>query len=551
MFGTIRKHQSWLWLIIIGVMILTMIVWTNNSGSNSRRGAGNFGAIDNKPITATEMQQAENDALLNYLVQSSPHQWPDRAGSQFDLTRQAYQQLFIERKLNEYNIHADPDAAAHLASLILGHWDEGQPISMDKFQDILKSKNMKVEDFEHFLDSFVAVRQLESVVGISGKVVTPEEIQSLYTSEYQELAAEAVFFSASNSLPKIPAPTAEALGTFYTNQQANYREPDQMQLSYVYYNVTNFMPDAEKQIGTNLTRQVDEAMTRVGTNFFRLGKTAEEARAKVREILIQQVGESNALTLANSLEQAVIDKKTNILENLNAVAKSKGLEVKVTKPFDKQYGPSEIDLGGNYPVSSFFELNADDPLLPPIRGMDGIYVIAFNQLIPSHIPPLGEIRSRVENDFKFQQALRIAQVNGQSFAQTVTNELAHGKTFAQTCEATRNTAVQVPPFSRGTTRLEPVEDQNIDLNEFKSVAFGTPIGTVSRFIETPVGGFIVHVKQKLPIDEATMKAKLPEFSNLVRERRQSEAFEIWFGTGWSQELNRGLRDIQGLHKQQQ
>ena len=551
MFGTIRKHQSWLWFLIIGVMILGMIVWTNNSGSGNRGGAGNFGSIDNKAITAAEMRQAENDATLNYLVQTRPHQWPDNAGSQFDLTRQAYQQLFITRKMNEYNIHADPDAAARLAHLILGQWDEGQAISTENFLQILKQKGLKVEDFEHFLESYVGLRQLESVVGISGKVVTPAEIQTLYTSEYQELSVDAVFFSASNSLAKIPDPTPQALGSFYTNQQANYREPDQMQLSYVYYNVTNFMPQAEQQIGTNLNRQVDDAMARVGTNFTRLGKTAEEARAKVREILLQQVAETNANAMANSLEQEVLDKKTNVLENLAAIARTKGLEVKVTKPFDKEYGPSEINLGENYPVASLFELGPDEPLLPAIKGMDGVYVIAFNKLIPSHIPPLSEIHSRVEKDFKFAQALRIAQVNGQSFAQTATNEMAHGKTFAQTCEATRNTPVQVPPFSRGTTRLTEVEDQGVDLNQFRGVAFGTPVGSVSRFVETPEGGFVVHVKQQLPLDEAKMKTQLPEFSNVVRERRQNEAFEIWFGTGWSQELSRGLRDIQGLHKQQQ
>jgi hypothetical protein len=548
MFGTIRKHQSWLWFIIIGVMILGMIVWTNNS-SNGRRATGNFGSIDNKAISPTEMQQAENDATLMYLVQTHPHQWPE-SGSQFDLTRQSYQRLYLQRRLDEYNIHGDPAAAARLANLILANWDEGQSISMDQFLQLLKTRGMTAEDFEHFLEGDIAIQQLETVVGLAGKVVTPDEIHSLYVEQYQELAVDAVFFSASNSLPKIPAPTPQALGNFYTNQMATYREPDKMQLSYVYYNVTNFMPQAEQLLGTNLDREVDNAMARVGTNISRLGKTTEEARTKVREILIQQVAGSNALVQAKSLYKEVVDKQTNYLENLNAVAKSKGLEVKVTKPFDKEYGPSEINLGGSYPVSSFFDLTPEDPMVPsPVAGVDGVYVMALNKFIPTHIPPLDEIKSRVEEDYKFSQALRIAQVNGQSFAQTVTNEMAHGKTFAQTCEATRITPVAVTPFSRATARISEVEDR-ADVNEFKNIAFGTPIGGVSRFIETPEGGFVLHVKQLLPVDDAKMKTQLPEFSNLVRERRQSEAFNIWFSQGWGRELGNGLRDIQALHKQQ-
>jgi hypothetical protein len=299
---------------------------------------------------------------------------------------------------------------------------------------------------------------------------------------------------------------------------------------------------------------VNNAMARVGTNISRLGKTMEEARTKVREILIQQVAESNALASAKSLYNEVANKQTNYLENLAAAAKSKGVEVKVTKPFDKEYGPSEINLGGNYPISSFFDLTPDEPMVPsPVPGVDGAYVMALNKFIPSRIPPLSEIKSRVEDDYKLAQALRIAQVNGQSFAQTVTNELAHGKTFAQTCAATRLTPVEVAPFSRATTRLPEVEDR-ADVNEFKNVAFSTPVGGVSRFIEptreNPEGGFVLHVKQRLPIDEAKMKTQLPEFSNAVRERRQNEAFNIWFSQGWSRELNNGLREIQALHKQQ-
>jgi hypothetical protein len=552
MFGTIRKHQSWLWFIIIAVMILGMIVWTNNSG-NTRRATGNFGSINNKPITPTEMQQAENDVSLMYLVQTHPHRWPDSAGPQFDMARQSYQRLYLQRRLDEYNIHADPAAAARLGNLILANWDEGQSISMDNFLQDISAKGLKAEDFEHFLEGDIAVQQLETVVGLSGKVVTPEEIQGLYVEEYQELAADAVFFSASNALAKIPAPTPATLGQFYTNQQATYRLPDQMQLSYVFYNVTNFMPQAEQQLGTNLNHEVDDAMLRVGTNISRLGKTEQEARAKVREILIQQVAETNAAALANSLMTSMrdaIDQKSNVLGSLAAAAKSTGVEVKVTKPFDKDYGPSEINLGANYPVASFFELGPDQPMLPPLRGMDGAYVIAFNKLIPSHIPELSEIKSRVEDDYRYSQALRIAQVNGQSFAQTATNEMAHGKTFAQTCEATRETPVQLAPFSRASTRLPEVED-HADVNEFKQVVFGLPIGSVSRFVETPEGGFVVHVKQQLPMDDTKMKTQMPEFINLVRERRQNEAFNIWFSQGWFQELNHGLRDIQSLHKPQQ
>src|SRR5882724_7764562 len=106
-----------------------------------------------------------------------------------------------------------------------------------------------------------------------------------------------------------------------------------MQVSYVFYNATNFMPDAEKQLGTNMNRMAEEAMVRLGTNGLRYGKTAEEAKAKIRELLIQDTAISNAYAKAITFQNELVDKKPLSADNLATLAKEKGLEVKVTKPF--------------------------------------------------------------------------------------------------------------------------------------------------------------------------------------------------------------------------
>ncbi len=545
MFGTIRKHQSWLWFVIIGVTCLSMVIYFQPGGKNGNQVAsGNFGSIDNKPVTATEKQNTLNETALMYYMRT--REWPDSAGASknFDLERETYQRLFLLRRLNEYNIHVDPDTAAELGVMILRQLGNGQTVPLEAFvEQVLKPHNMNAEDFQRFLEHDVAIQQLISVVGASGKLVTPAEIQFLYVEENQELAADAVFFSASNYLAKIQEPTPEALGQFYTNQMATYREPEKMQVSYVYFNVTNFNAQAEQQIGTNLNRMAEEAFSRLGTNITRLGKTSEEAHAKIRELLIEETAISNAYSKAVTFQIEVVKDPPKV-ENLATVAKEKGLEVKVTKPFEKEYGPTELDLGSTFPVASLFNLTPDEPFVDrPIRGADGVYVIAFDKLIPSRIPPLSEIHDRVVSDFKYSQAMRLAQVNGQSFSQTATNELAHGKTFAATCAATGVKPVELPPFSLSSQRLPEVED-HADVGTFKEVALSTSVGSASSFVPTREGGFVVHVKQRLPVDQTKMQAQLPEYSKAVRQRRESEAFEIWYNT----EASRALRDIPAFRR---
>lgn len=530
-------------------MIIGLISWQSQLGKsgNQQHGPGNFGSVDNQAVTETEFRNAQNEASILYLVRNG--QWPDSAGahSGFDLEKETYYRIFLIRRLNQYNIHVDSDAVAHAADFILAQFGHGEAVPLESFVDqVLKPHGMTAEDFERFIEHNLAIQQLASVVGLGGQLVTPGEIQSLYIQQNQQLAAEAVFFSASNYLAKVPQPTPEALAQFYTNEQAAYREPDQMQLSYVYFNVTNFMAEAEKALGTNtLNREADEALTRLGTNGLRYGKTPEEAKAKIREILIQDTALSNAYVKALSFQTDVQTNDSANASTLAAVAKEKGLPVKVTEPFDKDYGPSELHLG-SYPVSTLFNLTASDPFPDqPVRGVDGVYVLAFNKSIPSRIPPLSEIHDRVLDDYKSLQARRLAQLNGQMFEKNATNELDHGKSFAAACEAAKVTPITVPPFSLNSESVPAVEDY-VELNTFKEIAFTTPPGKTSSFIPTRDGGFVLYVRERLPIDQVKMKDDLPEFAKAVRQRRQGEAFQLWF----SREASLALRDI-SVFKQQQ
>ena len=145
MFGTIRKHQGWLWIIIIAVTCLSMVVYFQpGKAGNGQARTGDFGSIDNKTVTATEMQGAKNEAALYYFMRTRG--WPDsaQASKQFDWDQEAYKRLFLLRRLDDYNIHSDPGAAAQVAGMILRELgNNGQPVPLETFVDqILKPHNI-------------------------------------------------------------------------------------------------------------------------------------------------------------------------------------------------------------------------------------------------------------------------------------------------------------------------------------------------------------------------------------------------------------------------
>ncbi len=552
MFGTIRKHQTWLWVVLIGLMIFGLINWQNNlnkNGNGQQRGPGSRGSIDGQPVKDSEFLEANSEVRLMYYLRTGnfPDNGPARQGWNQEL--ETYKRLFLIRKLEEFNIRTPVDVVGQAASRILRNLGKGENIPLDAFVErVLLPHNVTAEDFQRFVEHDISIQQMETVLSASGQLVPPGEIDALYIRAHQELVVSPVVFATSNYLANIPEPGPALLGQYYTNEQAKYRLPDQLQVSYVHFNVTNFLSEAEKQLGTNLAHDVDEDFHKIGTNWLQLAKTPDEAKTKLRELLIRGQAYTNAMEKARAFETDLAAKNPLHPENLNEVAKDRGLEVKVTQPFDKEYGPSDIHLPSSFPVASLFNLNAEEPFVGgAVQGLDGIYILGFNKLIPSRIPPLSEIRSRVVADCRLAGARQLAQHTGQAFAETATTGLGQGKTFDAICSGAHVNPLQIPPFSLSTESIPQIEDQS-ELGILKQATFTTDVGRASQFLATEDSevGMVVYVRQRLPIDLAKMKADLPEFSNMVRQQRQNEAFEAWF----SKEASAALRSTPAFQSRQ-
>ena len=75
MFGTIRKHQTWLWIVIITVIIISFVVYFSPY-SNLNRGVrvADFGSINGEKINKSEFAQAQREVFLRYFMMTG--KWP-------------------------------------------------------------------------------------------------------------------------------------------------------------------------------------------------------------------------------------------------------------------------------------------------------------------------------------------------------------------------------------------------------------------------------------------------------------------------------------------
>src|SRR5262245_59550988 len=118
MFGTIRKHQTWLWVLLVGIMSIGLVsLYTNNpSGDTSgrARGQADLGSIDGRPIDQASYLNAWKEVRLTYYLQTG--KWPanDESGSRM-MERETVSRVFLIQKLKELNIKPSSKAVALMA----------------------------------------------------------------------------------------------------------------------------------------------------------------------------------------------------------------------------------------------------------------------------------------------------------------------------------------------------------------------------------------------------------------------------------------------------
>ena len=499
---------------------------------------GGYGSLYGKTITPEAFAAAQREFYLYYWLHYG--EWPGKNPSftTKDMERETYVRLLLTQKAKSLGVYVSDTAVVEGANELLRSVGgrNNQAVPMDTFVErVLTPEGLTPADLQRYLRNDLTIQQLVQALGLSGVLITPTEAAQLYTRDHQEVSAQAVFFAASNYLAQVSV-TPAAVGQFYTNYMASYRQPDRVALNYVAFEVTNFLAQSKAEWAkTNLEENVD-AQYHQNAAQYADAKTPEEAKGKIRELLIRQRALFDARQQANDFANPLFAIEPAKAENLLSAAKQKGLTVHTTLPFEANDGPREFAAPATL-TKAAFKLSAEEPFAGPIIGTEGVYVIALAQQLPSAIPPLDQIRSRVTSDFQQQQALARAQSAGASFYATVTNQMAAGKTFAQVAVAAGQSPQALPPFSLSSQEVAGLGER-AELGQLKQAAFTTPVGHLSNFAPTADGGFVVFVQSLLPVDETKKAADLPQFLTQVRRARQNEAFNLWL----QGEANRELRN---------
>ncbi len=324
------------------------------------------------------------------------------------------------------------------------------------------------------------------------------------------------------------------MAQFYTNELASYRVPDQVQVDYLRFDASNYFAQVKAAM-TNIDHDVDDVYTRNGTNMFPQAKTVDETKALIRKELLRIAGLKAARRDAFGLADE-LDKRGNHADDLEKIAKEKGLTLRTTAPFDEDTGPADMGLTNDLAMAfarDAFRLTSDMPFNHEFATEDAAYVMVLKKTIPSTIPPLAQIEKKVTDDYRQAQAYELAAQAATNFTTTIAGELNVNngvtlpKTFTDICNETGNKAVTLPPFSLSTTNLPAELEGRVDLQTLKRAGFSTAVGAASPAVNMQGGTFVLFVDKILPEDETLVKSGTAEYLALLRDQRQNDAFNLW------------------------
>lgn len=539
MFGTIRRHQSWLWFIVVAVVIVSFVIFFDPSqkinGGRGQGGSSELGRIGDHVVTPQELIEAQREFRLIYFLNT--HKWPEEdreRAAQIDETHEAAIRLLGIVKAKEAGITVPDSAVVEMSRRLLG-----PNANLDQVvKEVLGRGGITADDFARFVRHELMRQQLVAVVGVPGRMVTPTEAEEEYRREHQEIASQLVMFNVSNYMAKV-AVSNDTLMAWFTNNMPRYRTFEKVRVSYVAFPASNYLADVDKEIAgiTNLSLQLEQIYAKMGTNAFKetngVVMSHDQAIAKIKSEQREAKALFNARRHANDFGNKLMDlvSQTNVPPNaamLDQVAAAEKVSVRLSEPFDVQDGPTNLNVGADFTRAAFSMTSTNPISFQPLQGEDAYYLIALKETIPSRQESYAEVKDKALDDYKRTQAFTLMYQDATSFHTKATNELAKGKSLDEVAAQSGLKVVTLPPVSLRTESLTNL-DSNLDIRRLRSSLFTLEPGKVSNFNPNPpVGGYIAYVKQKLPIDEAKLKTDLPKFMAEIRYQRQNEVFNNWF-----------------------
>lgn len=380
--------SGWMATFIVALLIIPFAFWGVNYYFD-RGGSQAIAKINDREISIGEFQRV----YQNYLQQLQNVRGQDLDDND-SLRREALDALIenevLKQMTHDAGMRVGDMAVIDTISTIPPFQDEQGRFSPSRYQRALQQAGMTSGSFEQQLRNDLLLEQLQSAV-VETAFITNREVNQLARIEAQK--RDIIYTTIHpDTFRNSFEVSDDDIQAYYEQNNADYREPGKVKIAYLDLSIDNLLDEVS----------VTETDLRT---YYENNKTAynvEEAR-KVSQLYIKLPKDAD-----DSEVQEARKKMDFVMEKLEAGEPFDEIAAKYEEPLGPDF--EHISLGMT--PKGVMDPKLDEKVFAmekgaisePVRTDAGLHILRVDEIQEQQVQKLGDIRDRVEEDYRRNQA---------------------------------------------------------------------------------------------------------------------------------------------------
>ncbi|QSV44614.1 peptidylprolyl isomerase [Geobacter benzoatilyticus] len=403
MLGIMRKYkQSIVIKVVFGIIVLSFIgtiflVW--GRGDEGLTPSSYAIKIDRTKISYEDFQRSFYRLRDIYAQIYGPALTPE-VEKQLNLKQQAIDSLIdatlMRNAAKDMGIKVSKDEVQKAIAAMPAFQANGA-FNSDQYFQVLKANRIAPKEFEASQKDELMVKKAQDQIKARAQV-TDEAARQFFKKKNDRINLRFAVFSPAEVQREIKLSDQELTDYLAKNQNA-FKTQEQISISYV-------LADPAKVAGTVTVTEADiQSWYQKNIDRYQ-GKGGILPLAEVKEQVKADALRFHAGQKAYELAAASLN-KNKAAGNLASVARELGSAVTETQLFTAQ-NPAPALAGEKDLLTRAFLLKPNE-LAGPVETSKGIYILKLKERKPADVPPLSQIRAKVEEKAKAAKALELAR----------------------------------------------------------------------------------------------------------------------------------------------
>jgi peptidyl-prolyl cis-trans isomerase D len=482
--------------VVMGLIIVSFVIW---GVGDMLRGfsPSTVASVGGAKISAQDYHVAYDRAIQQY-QRRLKRPFTNEEARQIGLDRSVLQQLVseaaVDDEANKLGLGISDDALREVITSNPSFRDKSGAFDPARLAEALRNMDMNERGFIAELRKQV-LRQF--IVGALATGITAPKAEVTAEADYQGQTRSAdTFLMPASAAGEIPAPSEDALKTFYNDRKSSYRAPEYRELT-----VLSLEPDTIANPAEVTDADGEAAYQKVA------GRDPQFGAPEKRDL--QQI------LFPNDADAAAAEAKLKAGTSFDDLVKDKGLK------------PEDTDIGETTKDAMLDKDEANAVFALPQGGVSGALKSQFGPVIvrvkgitPSTVKPYSEVADAV----KKQVSAARAGDKIQALHDKIEDARVSGKSILEAAKAVGLTGQSIDAVDAAGKDPKGAQINLPDGAELLRAAFASDVGLDETALNTKDGGYVWFEVTKIdPAHDLTFDEAKPEVEKQWRAEEVDKA----------------------------